>query len=148
MPLREGLTFAHHALVGAGLRDRIRLGASGKIATAFDMARAIALGADWCNAARGQRFHAATLEALGELVAAAGLDHPCDLRPEHFWRRVSLHEVRSFAALFPAPEPGEFLRGTDDPRFRDLWEMADPHSFAPRQPPRGVTDAWLEAASA
>ena len=56
MPLREGLIFVHNALVGVGLRDRIRIGASGKIATAFDIARAMALGADWCNAARGFMF--------------------------------------------------------------------------------------------
>jgi glutamate synthase domain-containing protein 2 len=56
MPLRDGLTFAHNALVGIGLRDRIKLGASGKIASAFDIARAMALGADWCNSARGFMF--------------------------------------------------------------------------------------------
>jgi glutamate synthase domain-containing protein 2 len=56
LPLREGLTFVHNALVGAGLRDRIRVGASGKIASAFDIARAMAIGADWCNAARGFMF--------------------------------------------------------------------------------------------
>jgi glutamate synthase domain-containing protein 2 len=44
MPLREGLSFAHNALVGIGLRDRGRLGASGKITSAFGIARAIALG--------------------------------------------------------------------------------------------------------
>jgi glutamate synthase domain-containing protein 2 len=56
MPLRDGLSFVHDALVGAGLRDDIRIGASGKIVTAFDIARAMALGADWCNAARGFMF--------------------------------------------------------------------------------------------
>ena len=55
-PLREGLNFVHNALIGAGLRDQIKLGASGKIISAFDMARAFALGADWCNAARGFMF--------------------------------------------------------------------------------------------
>src|SRR5215472_343373 len=55
-PLREGLTFAHNCLVGAGLRSSIRLGAAGRIVTAFDMARVLALGADWCNAARGFMF--------------------------------------------------------------------------------------------
>jgi glutamate synthase domain-containing protein 2 len=55
-PLREGLVFAHNCLVGAGLRDRIRLGAAGRIVTGFDMARILALGADWCNAARGFMF--------------------------------------------------------------------------------------------
>jgi glutamate synthase domain-containing protein 2 len=56
MPLRDGLSFVHNALVGAGLRDRIRIGASGKIVSAFDIVRAMALGADWCNSARGFMF--------------------------------------------------------------------------------------------
>jgi glutamate synthase domain-containing protein 2 len=56
MPLREGLTFAHNALIGMGVRHRIKIGASGKIASAFDIARAMALGADWCNSARGFMF--------------------------------------------------------------------------------------------
>lgn len=56
MPLRDGLTFVHDALVGANLRQHIRLGASGKIVTAFDIARAMSLGADWCNSARGFMF--------------------------------------------------------------------------------------------
>jgi glutamate synthase domain-containing protein 2 len=56
MPLREGLSFVHNALIGIDARDRIRLGASGKIISAFDIARTMALGADWCNAARGFMF--------------------------------------------------------------------------------------------
>ena len=56
MPLREGLAFVHSALIGVNLRGRIKLGASGKIASAFDMVRVMALGADWCNAARGFMF--------------------------------------------------------------------------------------------
>ncbi len=55
-PLREGLSFVHNALIGIDARDRVKIGASGKIASAFDMARAIALGADWCNSARGFMF--------------------------------------------------------------------------------------------
>jgi glutamate synthase domain-containing protein 2 len=56
MPLRDGLRLVHNSLVGAGLRDRIKIGASGKVISAFDMARCLALGADWCNAARGFMF--------------------------------------------------------------------------------------------
>jgi glutamate synthase domain-containing protein 2 len=63
MPLRDGLTFVHNALVGVGLRDRIRVGASGKIISAFDMARVMALGADWCNAARGFMFAVGCIQA-------------------------------------------------------------------------------------
>ncbi|MFW0759376.1 FMN-binding glutamate synthase family protein [Pseudomonas sp. H11T01] len=56
MPLREGLLFVHNTLVGLNLRDNIRLGASGKIVSAFDIASVLAIGADWVNSARGFMF--------------------------------------------------------------------------------------------
>ena len=56
MPMREGLVFVRNALIGINARDRIRIGCSGKIVNGFDIARAFALGADWCNAARGFMF--------------------------------------------------------------------------------------------
>src|SRR5262249_14107188 len=52
-PLREGLVLAHNCLIGVGLRHEIRLGASGRIVTGFDMAAVLALGADWGSAAGG-----------------------------------------------------------------------------------------------
>jgi glutamate synthase domain-containing protein 2 len=55
-PLLEGLEFVHNTLVGAGMRDKVKLGASGKMVTASAMARAMALGADWCNSARAFMF--------------------------------------------------------------------------------------------
>ena len=62
-PLREALMLVHNTLVGVGLRDRIKIGASGKIVTAFDIARTIAMGADWCNSARGFMFSLGCLQA-------------------------------------------------------------------------------------
>ena len=173
MPMREGVNFAHNALVGINARDRIKIGASGKIATAFDMARAMAIGADWCNSARGFMFalgciqslschtdrcptgvttqdptrnralyvphkidrvynyHHSTLHALAELIAAAGLEHPQDLRPIHFSQRTSTTEVCTFAKLYPSLRPGELLNGTGDPRYVDAWAMARAESFQP-----------------
>ncbi|MEJ8857987.1 FMN-binding glutamate synthase family protein [Variovorax robiniae] len=52
-PLQEGLLLVHNTLVGVNLRHRIKLGCAGKVISAFDVARMMALGADWCNAARG-----------------------------------------------------------------------------------------------
>ncbi len=52
-PLRDAIIFVNSALLGFGLRDKIRLIASGKIFTAFHMARMLALGADTINSARG-----------------------------------------------------------------------------------------------
>lgn len=63
MPMLEGLTFVHNAMRGAGLRDRVKIGAAGKIITAFDIARAIACGADWCNSARGFMFAIGCIQA-------------------------------------------------------------------------------------
>ena len=53
LPLNEGLSFVHNVLVGVGLRERIKIICSGKIATGFDMVCKMALGADLCNVARG-----------------------------------------------------------------------------------------------
>jgi glutamate synthase domain-containing protein 2 len=173
-PLREGLLFAHNTLVGSGLRDTIRLGASGRIITGFDMARILSLGADWCNIARGfmfalgcvqaqtchtdhcpsgvatqnklrqralvvetkaervARFHHNTLAALGELVGAAGLAHPNELRPYHILKRLSASEVKSFADVYKFLNPRELVTGTSDPFFAQQWTVADHRLFTPR----------------
>jgi glutamate synthase domain-containing protein 2 len=170
-PMRDGLMFVHNALVGLGIRDRIKLGASGKIITAFDMARVIALGADWCNSARGfmfalgciqsqschtdrcptgvatqdrvrQRslyvpdkaervfkFHRSTLHAFAEVLAAAGLSHPAELRPFHFSKRIAHNRVERYDQFYRFLKPGELLGGTDDPRYKDAWPMARAESF-------------------
>lgn len=62
-PLQEGLRLVHNTLVGVNLRDRIRLGCAGKVVSAFDIARAFALGADWCNSARGFMFALGCIQA-------------------------------------------------------------------------------------
>ena len=53
VPLQEGLLLVHNSLLGVNLRHRIKIGAAGKVITAFDIARMMALGADWCNSGRG-----------------------------------------------------------------------------------------------
>lgn len=63
MPMIEGLTFVHNALRGAGIRDEIRIGVAGKIISAYDIARALALGADWCNSGRGFMFAIGCIQA-------------------------------------------------------------------------------------
>lgn len=63
MPLVEGLTFAHNTLRGAGLRNRIKIGASGKLVTSFSILKMLALGADWANSARGFMFAVGCIQA-------------------------------------------------------------------------------------
>jgi len=172
VPMHEGLMLVHNTLVGLGLREKIKLGAAGKITSAFDMARTLAIGADWCNAARGYmfalgciqslschtdrcptgiatqdparwkkldtgdkstrvfQFHDNTVRALRDMLCAAGLEHPCQLGPEHILRRVSPTEVRSLAALYRFLEPGELLAKVPEHAvFRDFWASARSDSF-------------------
>ena len=63
VPLQEGLRLVHNTLIGAGLRERIKIGCAGKVISAFDIARLMALGADWCNSARGFMFALGCLQA-------------------------------------------------------------------------------------
>lgn len=64
MPMIDALRFAHGVMVGAGVRSQVKLGAAGKIINAFDIARAMALGADWCNSARGFMFSIGCIQSL------------------------------------------------------------------------------------
>lgn len=173
-PLREALRLVHNTLVGLNLRDQIKIGASGKIVTAFDMARVMALGADWCNSARAFMFaigciqaqschtgrcptgvatqdplrqkalvvqdkaprvanyHRNTLVALAELIGAAGLHHPDDLKAHHIACRLAPNRVTLLSTVFPEAQPGEILTGEFHSRVLKLgWPMANPYSFAP-----------------
>ncbi len=175
VPLREGLLLVHNTLVGLNLRDRVRIGAAGKITTAYELARTLALGADWCNAARGfmfalgciqslnchtdrcptgvatqnpwrqkaldvdtkaarvARYHDNTLKALKEMLEAAGLNHPCELGPEHIIMRISPIKVRSFAAMYGYVKPGSLLDGVPKGHrlFELFWQSASAAAFAP-----------------
>ncbi|MFR9755748.1 FMN-binding glutamate synthase family protein [Streptomyces sp. TR06-5] len=62
-PLTEGLLTVHNALVGTGLRDRIRIGASGKVATGADIVKRLIHGADFTNAARAMMFAVGCIQA-------------------------------------------------------------------------------------
>ena len=64
VPMHEALMLIHNTLVGLDLRERIKIGAAGKITSAFDLARTIAMGADWCNAGRGFMFALGCIQSL------------------------------------------------------------------------------------
>ena len=64
MPLREALAFVYDALTGFNLKRHIKIIASGKVATGFDLVKNFALGADMCNSARGMMFALGCIQAL------------------------------------------------------------------------------------
>lgn len=173
-PLREALLFTHNTLVGVGLRDRIKIGASGKIISAFDIASTFALGADWVNSARGFmfavgciqaqschtnqcpvgvatqdidrqkaihvptkaervfNFHKNTLHALSEMIAAAGLEHPRDIKAHHLAQRINDREIKNYAQLHFWLKDGELL--TDQERDQEnfyyrMWDLSSAEHF-------------------
>ncbi|MFL6088798.1 MAG: FMN-binding glutamate synthase family protein [Aeromicrobium sp.] len=63
MPLTEGLMFVHNALVGSGLRDKVRIGASGKVASGIDIVKRVCQGADFTLAARAMMFAIGCIQA-------------------------------------------------------------------------------------
>lgn len=175
-PLRDGFLFVHNTLVGAGLREQIRIGVSGKIISGLDVARMLAMGADWCNSARGfmfavgciqaracntdrcptgvatqdprrqkalyvpdkaervQQFHARTVQALAEIMGAVGVSHPDQLEPYHMVRRQPNGEVKLYSKHYFYLNPGELLQGEcRSSVYNQLWAMADPDQFAPRE---------------
>jgi len=64
MPLRDALAFVYDTLSGFGLKKHIRIIASGKVVTGFDLVKNFALGADMCNSARGMMMALGCIQAL------------------------------------------------------------------------------------
>ena len=119
-PLREALMLVHNTLVGLGLRDEIRIGAAGKIITGFDLARTLALGADWCNAARGFMFalgciqsqschtdHCPTGVATQDRTRWRGLDVPDKAERVKNFQQNTLRALKELVAAAGLGHPGE-----------------------------------------
>ena len=86
------------------------------------------------KAERVAGFHRNTLKALAELIAAAGLTHPSQLRAHHIVQRVSHNDVRLLSHLLPFLKPGELLDGARTEHFPHKvyeiwWPRARAESF-------------------
>ena len=82
---------------------------------------------------RVANFHANTVKALAQLISAAGLTHPSQLKPHHIVRRVSPNQVKLASALLPYLAPGELLDPARQERlppvFGMYWPLARAESF-------------------
>jgi glutamate synthase domain-containing protein 2 len=173
-PLQEGLLLVHNTLKGVNLREKIKIGCAGKVVSAFDISRMMALGADWCNSARGfmfslgciqaqtchtgncptgvttqdphrqqalvvpdkaervYQYHEKTMEALKDMVQAAGLKHPQDITAYHICQRVSEGEVRLLANIVPRVKAGSLLDDNideDHKVYKNYWHKVSADSF-------------------
>ena len=172
-PLFDSLVFVHNVLRGFDVRNSVKLVASGKVVTGFDIAARLAAGADMVSAARSfmlalgciqarlchsnhcptgvatqlphltrglvvsdkaervARYHRETVEAFYELLGAAGLSHPDDLRPWHIHRRISQTEVKNYAQIYPYIETGQLIESPPPKVWGELMAASDSKSFTP-----------------
>jgi glutamate synthase domain-containing protein 2 len=164
-PLTEGLITVHNALVGAGLRDRIKIGASGKVATGSDIVKRLLQGADYTNAARAMMFAIGCIQAqtchtntcpVGVTTQDASRARALDvgdksLRVQRF-QQSTVHSALQIMSSMGVSGPGELRpymlgRRTDPVTVRtyaDLYEWLEPGQLLAEPPPGWVAD-WAAA---
>ncbi|MEU9193328.1 FMN-binding glutamate synthase family protein [Streptomyces hundungensis] len=166
MPLTEGLITVHNALVGAGLRDRIRVGASGKVATGADIVKRLAMGADWTNAARAMMFAVGCIQAqrchtnrcptgvtTQDPRRARALDVVDKSERVRRYQEATVSSALQIMAAMGASGPGDLgphlvrRRATDADDFRsyaELYEWLKPGELIV-DPPTGWAADWKAA---
>jgi len=170
MPLIEGLTYAHNTLRGAGLRDRLRIGASGKVVTAFDLAKVLALGADWANSARGFMFAVGCIQAQAchtnhcpvgvatqDKLRQRAIDVPDKAERVARFHRNTMHALAEMTGAAGLSHPGDFrphhliMRESD----RDMVTGDDIYPYLPEgfllhegDDPFGYLPRWQRANAA
>ncbi len=146
-PLTEGLMMVHNALVGTGLRDRIRIGASGKVATGSDIVKRLAQGADYTNAARAMMMAAGCIQAqvchtnkcpVGVTTQdprrARALDVPDKTERVRRFQQGTVAQAQQIIGSMGLTGPSEIepwmlIRRLDEARtasFADLFEWLEP----------------------
>ncbi|MCH2170177.1 FMN-binding glutamate synthase family protein [Myxococcota bacterium] len=159
-PLRDALYVVHNTLVGIGVRDEIRVAASGKRVTANELAVASALGADWCNTARGFMFSVGCIQAqschtnrcpVGVTTQDAKLQRALDVEDKakrvHAFHHNTVRSLAEFTAAAGLAHPAEFepqhikqrISAYEVRTFRELYP-----SFEDRQLLDGEVGGWMQ----
>jgi glutamate synthase domain-containing protein 2 len=162
-PMRQGLYFVHNALIGIGVRDRIKIGAAGKIITAFDIVRAMALGADWCNAARGFMFAVGCIQsqhchtdrcptgvATQDPTRQRALFVPDKIQRVVNFHRATMHELAELTAAAGLDHPNEFrpihisrrVSPSEVVTFADVYPALDTKALVNGTAPPRWTQPW------
>ncbi|MBK8295108.1 MAG: FMN-binding glutamate synthase family protein [Solirubrobacterales bacterium] len=146
MPLRDGLLAVQNALVGVGIREQIRVGASGKVSTGFHIARLMALGADYTNAARAMMMSIGCIQTqechLDTCPVGVATQDPTRIRALNVersatrcfnYQRETVRSLSNIAAAHGLDHPGEFtpqhmmrrINETDVRSFAEIYEWLD-----------------------
>ncbi|WP_109004464.1 FMN-binding glutamate synthase family protein [Streptomyces rishiriensis] len=165
MPLTQGLVTVHNALVGVGLRDRVRIGASGRVATGWDVVARLVQGADYTNAARAMMLAVGCVRAgrchTGGCPAGVATQDPLRTRRLHVtdrarqverYQRETVRDAVRIMAAMGVREPGALAPGHLVRRvapgversYADLYEWLAPGELLAGPPPSWEAD-WKAA---
>ena len=165
MPLTESLMTVHNALVGAGVRDRIKLGASGKVATGIDIVKRLIQGADYTNAARAMMMAVGCIQAqtchTNTCPVGVATQDPKRMRALHVpsktqrvtsFQHEAVHQamqviasmgLHSFEELRPHMLRRRIDHGTIQ-SYDQLFEHLEPGQLLAQPPPTWARD-WAQA---
>jgi glutamate synthase domain-containing protein 2 len=164
-PLTEGLMMLHNALVGCGLRDRVRIGCSGKIATGSDIVKRLAMGADYTNAARAMMMAVGCLQsqrchtnecpvgvATQDPKRSRALDVPDKTERVYRYQHAVVAEAQRLIASMGLRSPAEvgphhLVRRVDHVTSRsyaELYEWLEPGQLL-HEPPESWRADWARA---
>ena len=157
-PLQEGLLLVHNTLRGVGLRERIKIGCAGKVVSAFDITGLMALGADWCNSARGFMFALGCLQAqtchTGNCPTGVTTQDP--LRQQSLvvpdkaervfnFHQMTLHALKELVQAAGVMHPGEITAHHIVRRASDQKVMSLAQSILTQLPDRALLESDLQA---
>ncbi len=167
MPLTEGLMLAHNCLVGTGLREHIKIGASGKVSSGFDIVSRVIQGADFTLAARAMMFAVGCIQAMkchtnscptGVATQDPGLARALHVpdkieRVANFQRATVASAAQMVASMglegFDKLQPSMLNRRVDYARTRtyaEIYEWLMPGELLECPPEAWLSD-WIEASA-
>ena len=167
MPLTQGLMLVHNALVGTGLRDRIRIGASGKVAASNDIVKRLIQGADYTNAARAMMMAVGCIQAqmcntdkcpVGVATQnrrrARALDVGDKSQRVQRFQEATVTEATKLMAAMGVQHPSQLrpwmlrrnVSQTQTASYAELFEWLEPGQLL-AEPPQTWADDWRTASA-
>lgn len=166
VPLTDGLITVQNALVGAGLRERISVGAGGKIVGGADIIRRMALGADFTNSARGMMMATGCIQAQkcntnrcpsGVATQDARLQRGIDVQDKgHRVRNYHAGVMKSATRILASMGLSSFrdlgpehimhrIDSTHTESYQELFDWLEPGSLLDGTAPAAWRERWERA---
>jgi glutamate synthase domain-containing protein 2 len=164
-PLTDGLLTVHNALVGTGLRDRIRIGASGKIAAGNDVVKRLVQGADYTNSARAMMMAVGCIQAqichTGQCPVGVTTQDPKRQRALHVgdksmrvknYQEATVKQAVEIMASMGVSDPRDLtpellqrnIERSEHRSYAELYEWLEPGELV-SQPPESWVRDWSAA---